>query len=724
MSKSRFFRHPGILPSVASNLISHVFQADGREFSVNDLLAWSDPIPRESVAEEIRAQFVVRIRNAAERLWVLPACISLEPGWHDVVHGDDKERLLAFVASLTSPQDFVKLTMREIKEGFKLPLLRVLRILARLESIYWVPGPRAMRVEELVAWDPQQRVEVSAQKRQQLLELAKQPWVQALAWDDIRFPSIDERGMGAWLVEQSGKKELSLRQLDLCDRMLMAGKSNWGTELQEVARAGLALAERQPGSLEKASLWTQAFMLRYGGLEGKTLQEVGDLVSLTRERVRQITERCFDVIHASSAAMPALDRVLSASSRIAPSSLPECNIQLADFLGEGQGIKAAIDFALALGRSPGVQVAKHRISTSSGYELIPCVVKATEPSGWLQVALSIARQEILTVGCTNFVRVAGLVAEQTGEVKDMEALRQVLQEAPGFERIGGTDGWFTLVDGESSALAARIRKLMSVATSTVNIDVIVTMLVTDDQWLYRDVEKSRAVPPSHVLAGLLKRWDWLESDKHNKFRSRTVIDQKSVLSDTELAVVRVIENHGGVATRADIAKVLITEQGVSNPTVSICLASSPTVIKIEHSIYATNGRELNALALIEARKRYALEGPRGARLVRADVDLTKPFTVQVTHCNTPKESRHRIVYLPRFFLPSATGVFDHAGRAHGRISISSTGQISRIAAVADAIGVGPGERFELELDLTNRTYSVNAKQHSLVISDRIAALSS
>lgn len=108
-------------------------------------------------------------------------------------------------------------------------------------------------------------------------------------------------------------------------------------------------------------------------------------------------------------------------------------------------------------------------------------------------------------------------------------------------------------------------------------------------------EKSRAVPPSHVLAGLLKRWDWLESDKHNKFRSRTVIDQKSVLSDTELAVVRVIENHGGVATRADIAKVLITRAGCFEPDGEhLRLASSPTVIKIEHSIYATNGRELNA----------------------------------------------------------------------------------------------------------------------------------
>ena len=105
--------------------------------------------------------------------------------------------------------------------------------------------------------------------------------------------------------------------------------------------------------------------------------------------------------------------------------------------------------------------------------------------------------------------------------------------------------------------------------------------------------------------------------------------------------------------------------------------------------------------------------------MRADVDLTRPFTVQVTQCNTPKESRHRIVYLPRAFLPSATGVFNHAGSAHGHINISSTGQISRIAAVADAIGVGPGERFELELDLTNRTYSVNAKQNSLVISDQI-----
>jgi hypothetical protein len=68
----------------------------------------------------------------------------------------------------------------------------------------------------------------------------------------------------------------------------------------------------------------------------------------------------------------------------------------------------------------------------------------------------------------------------------------------------------------------------------------------------------------------------------------------------------------------------------------------------------------------------------------------------------------RGVYLPSYLAEKISGRFEHATQAGAAISVKSGNQIRMLAKVADGLGVGPGERFEIVFDVQKRTYEISS----------------
>ncbi|MGF6524984.1 sigma factor-like helix-turn-helix DNA-binding protein [Variovorax sp. PvP013] len=704
-SAGAIVRHARVVPSFMRPFVKSALPSVHGDVEAHELFNWQrQGLPSARFAAEMREMIVARRRASFDVIWNSPIGVRLTDEWHLATSGTERARLLALTRSAGFTQAFPSMTLRQVKDALKMPVAELLGLLARIEATYWVGQPVGAR---MVALAPQVSPNVCVDDtfRAAVEDCLNAAWVKGLDIDDLRFPGVAGSALAPWLTQQIAKPSLSGFAHELCVRLIAAHKATWAEELEDLLRHALVDAGLRPdhAGLQRRR---ELFLGRFAGLEGATLQAVADVHDLTRERVRQICEGLLASLRARPLALPALDRLFASASRVMPLSATAANEQLQRFLGEGAGIIAAIDFAKELGVAPPIQVVATRTSTSDGIRSIAMLDLAVEPSTWMRVALSEARRDCTFVGCTNFIRIAGILAIKEGVAQNEDTLRSLFERAPGFRILDAESGWFTLIDSDISAAAARMRKLMSVAVGSVEIDAVISALVTDDAWFYRDgAGRGLAMPPLHVMTALIGGWNWLTANAHNKYTPKATV-ARDALSPTEATIVSIIEEHGGAATRTEIAARLVVLGGVSNMAVSVALSSSPAIQKLEHSIYAIRGRPIPAQGLIDARRRREVEVGRNAPLEGA-VDLTCPYRFSVTQSASMEPLRRQVVYLPKFLLGKIYGTFAHKGESLPPINIKANSQqFFSLALSANKAGVAPGDRFDLVIDMPNQNYEI------------------
>lgn len=701
-------KHARVLPSFAVRFVAKPLDCTLGMVDASELLAWQRPcLPSNGTANDLRAHFVKRRRPSFDVIWESRVDLKIVEQWRTVLNDEERLRMVPLLRNEEAINSFPSLTLRAVKDALRMPVADTLGVLARLEALYWVPA--LWRKSTATTVYASGDVPVDAEFSDRMSVCLSSPWIEALESNDLRFPAADGRKLSVWIAEQLRRPVMSAAVHDLCVRLLDAGKATWADELADLVIYGIDQADPRPGSEEARQRWIGIFLARYGGPRGLELQAVGDRYGITRERVRQICDAILVSLHAQPVKMPALEQLLSVATRIMPLPLEEADTQLARFLGEGCGLQAALQFAEVMGLPSPVQQTSALARTHEGYKPVVIVETALAPATWVSAALAHARRDCTFVGCTNFVRIAGLLALEQGVAQDLETLQAVFSKAPGFRLLDSDSGWFTLADSESSAAANRMRKLMSVATGSVEIDTVASALMTDDRWLYREGARALAVPPVHVLAELFAGWQWLTANGHNKYTAKIKIEKKEVLSKTELGAIEAIEMHGGAATRSELAAHLIGNLGVSNVAVSQVTATSSALCKLDHAIYGIRGRSLPAEALADARKRkiaQQLASLPSSEFASKEIDLSIPVRTMITQSASSKSASRRVVYLPNYLSGKILGDFEHESHTLPAISVKANNQIRRLTAAAEELGIRPGERFEIIFDVVSRTYAI------------------
>lgn len=705
-------RHAQVLPAFAVAFMRRPLDSRYGPLSARELLAWPHPtLLSERAATLLRGDFVRRRRTNFDPVWNATVGVHLVPQWRDALDRTTRERVERFLLA-GGAQLLTRGSFRDIKHGLALPIAECLRILSRLEALYWVSGalPQGRRATRtLLSPEGQAAVPLEPAFVARLQSALTAPWVTRLDSADLRFPFAAHGGFAAWVQALLHGETMPASAYRTCERLVAAAESTWRSELTDVVRHAIELASPGPGGEEAKARWIAIFLARYGGRERLTLQAVGDRYGITRERVRQIGDAILAALKTQPMALPALDRLFAAAERVMPMSVDEADEQLRRFLGEGTGLAAALHFAEDVGVAAPISLRAHRARTNEGYRPVMIVDRAPDAATWVNAALAYARRDCTFVGCSSFIRIAGLLALDHAVAVDGEALRTVFREAPGYRALDASATWFTLADSELSAAATRVRKLMAVANGEVDLDTIASALMTDDRWLHRDGERGLGLPPLHVLGRLLAGWSWLAGNAHHRFTARAPIEASSVLSPTEQCVLAAAETRDGVVTRAEIVDAVAHETGASIMAVSLALAQSPTVVRIDNALYAIRGRALSAEGLRNARERRqrALQR-RPAALTQALDALERrlPVRITLTQSASTVPVTRRVVYLPRSPVTKLAGRFTDARGESGDIDVKSNGQILRLAAAAERSGIQPGQRFEVAFDMHGRTFEV------------------
>lgn len=447
-------RHAQVVPSFFASWLREPLSCRLGTVQVSELFCWQRATELSEADRTILLRAILkRSRARASKLWTAPVAVRLEAGWREQVSTADRDRLERILAHI-APRAFESLTLRELKTFWGKPQEHVLALLARLEALYWVPETQRLVEPRLAAPRVPAGIEVTPHLRALAGDVLSLPWVSAVRGDDPRFWFPGTEGVKEWVEAEFRKPQAAPRVAQLLALLAQAEKLSALEEAQAIADAVVRERYRHQRDDETYARRTAMFLARYLSADGpgRTLEEAGKLFGVTRERIRQLCFLFEAAVADVSVAAPALERVLRTAARIVPSGIAEANEQLRPYLGEGLGIESALVWAQALGRRDLPVRVGRAIYRNRGQVSCARMLEAADGASPLREVLRLAYRDCAVFGCTNVIRLAGLLALEAGALLDAEALEAAVANASGFRWLDRENGWFTETRGNARFL--------------------------------------------------------------------------------------------------------------------------------------------------------------------------------------------------------------------------------------------------------------------------------
>lgn len=345
------------------------------------------------------------------------------------------------------------------------------------------------------------------------------------------------------------------------------------------------------------------FAERYGASaeDGTSLQAIGDRYSLTRERVRQVVEVMADRARGVQFDLVQLVRVKEAASThvmwratdfeeahrnlLGRVSLPDADRFAREILGFG--IASLSDRMFVQNANPLCQV----IIDPAIQELAVAVRAA---------AMKMNRSS----GAAHIMYVTGLASEALGRAVSLSEVRVALTVIEGMQWLTPDEDWFWLgPDAANNRILDCVRKVLAVASRRVDVEALHQAVCRNRRPYYKTGKRSQPTEievTQEVLREILSRVPWLSVIQKNDFVLTEPVAIEDVLNGSELAVVRVIEEHRGAATWGEFNKRFVMAGVFTAINLNLVLSHSPVIRKLGHGIYGIRGREFPQAAFTEA----------------------------------------------------------------------------------------------------------------------------
>jgi hypothetical protein len=313
----------------------------------------------------------------------------------------------------------------------------------------------------------------------------------------------------------------------------------------------------------------------WDGSEGATLQEVGDSLGITRERVRQVCGRLTKWLEGKVPFAPALDRTLKFVSGHLPGAADEIEAKLISegLTKAGFRLEGVLSAAEMFGRSIPFIISKvggKRLALTPDMEDIAGVILQT------------ARRAIEHWGVSTVADVAARAAERAGTSIDTDLVIHVLSEKADFRWLDEPGGWFWLSSAPRNRLLNQIEKVMSVAG---RIDVVELRAGVS-----RSHRMKGVAPTKRVLLELCK-----QTSLYRVEGSTVIADPQptweEIISDVEQFMVLILKEHGLVMRRSEFEE-LCVNLGINRTTFYAYLKYSPVITKYAIGVYGLRGAQV------------------------------------------------------------------------------------------------------------------------------------
>ena len=362
-----------------------------------------------------------------------------------------------------------------------------------------------------------------------------------------------------------------------------------------------------------------ATRLGWRGGRLRTLQEVGEQFSITRERVRQIVKRVLSRI--GRAYLPQLMIAVETLTDAAPMTVPDASNLLVE-----RGLSTVpIDPSVI-----------RRAADLLGYEVTFHVdsvrdvdyVLAEGPNE-ARATLIAAKRQVCRVGVSNIEEVqADLRA--TGKDYAAERISRVLSSSPNVVFLG--DDWFWISDIPPSR--NRLRNVTQRMLSVVpRLDIATARQGVRRRYRFRQID---VVPPIGVLTAFYAAHPEFLINDDRTVESVVPLDYRDVLGDVERTFVEVLRDcPTGVMDRAELEEA-VTGRGVNGSTFSVFTTYSPILDHPAIDVWCLRGYGIDP-AQIEALRAISATRSRQRRTLDYlwDSDGCLQLAVDVGNANYP-----------------------------------------------------------------------------------------
>lgn len=404
----------------------------------------------------------------------------------------------------------------------------------------------------------------------------------------------------------------------------------------EILQTGRFLSRRAHASTH-VDRNAQVFRMRYGGSgnEESTLQSIGDVYRVTRERIRQIVDKQLSFVPLVSIRTDCFDALAKACLELEPVTVSVAEERLRHLLGGNLSLQGASAYGReVLGRPLPVQIVQIRHGDT--------IVISGDLPPWFQVAITQSKAIIRHCGAAQFNLAWALTMRQHQDWISPDQFRQVISHAPGFDWIDDDETWFWLgPEGSANRLVKRTTEILAFAKRPLDVEIIYGGLTRYARTRDSGVSEDAGVwPPMEIVQKVLAKSPALVCQQGDDFRLAAEggqLDAKQGVAETILAELRV---RGGIASRSELHQALVVDSGMSPISFSVALARSPLLRQVDRGVFAIRGWPISAMRLTEAQQRVGnVSGP----LVNfKEVDVTR--SGDVSWVNTLSKSSMSNMY--------------------------------------------------------------------------------
>lgn len=462
----------------------------------------------------------------------------------------------------------------------------------------------------------------------------------------------------------------------------------------------LLMRVTKTGSGAERNLELLAQRLGVGYPEPATLEAVGDVHGITRERVRQVEARALATLETtfSGIATPQLDQLIAEFRLAAGVSLAIFERQFAGLVGESSA-EALLRFA---GRIKRIELLPEIVLTDVGRGRTVELIGTADDARELAALGFLARKLQRFGGAVSVDALRRLLENELGYALPLSRVLEHIELIGDHTWLDAGKLWFWMRREPMSPRLQQAAAVMRFAQRPVSVELVYAGVLRETKTVPREdlLHCGYAIPPYDVFARLLL-------DHHPDFKrcAASTIDYvgrfnaRETLCDPKRLILAELERRRGVATRHELVHAEGLTEKASRWAAGMMLYDAAWIERLTTGVYAIRGRLLDPSdvaaaaerAIAHMRRRLSERSERRATTreaaPRTIVDR-RPIAEDGCWTNrvviTPEFATYGVVTIPPREVPQSMSGNYRLPDGH-RVALIAAGGEARIVQVGEAL---------------------------------------